>query len=175
LVKLGHGAGWIVPFVKSVATINDPRSTDADKGEAIVWMLVDAATLGAGVIVRDGAKLTRMGEGAAKQGAKTAAEKGATRVVSSISSSPKLVREAEAAGRTAQRSIDHLTSELARGNLNPGIGSKSLGFGISYARARDGARVFFRQGSDGVIEILGKATKNNEQSVINEVLRVFGK
>jgi RHS repeat-associated protein len=34
---------------------------------------------------------------------------------------------------------------VSKGNLNPGIGTKNLFGDISYARARDGARVFFRK------------------------------
>jgi putative component of toxin-antitoxin plasmid stabilization module len=99
---------------------------------------------------------------------------GARKIVSRIKESSKLVRGAEAAGRSVQQSIDNLTEQLARGNLNPGIGTKPIGKGISEARARDGARVYFRAGPDGTIEILGKSTKANQQSVIDEVLRVFG-
>ena len=71
-------------------------------------------------------------------------------------------------------SLDNLTAQLARGNLNPGIGTKPIGKGLSEACARDGARVYFRQTRDGTIEILGKSNKANQQSVIDEVLRVFG-
>jgi hypothetical protein len=95
-------------------------------------------------------------------------------LVSRIKESGALVRGAEAAGRSAQKSIDKLTSELARSNLNPGIGTKPIGNWISEARARDGARVYFRQLADGTIEILGKSTKANQSSVIAEVLRLFG-
>ncbi|HMA94642.1 MAG TPA: hypothetical protein VKP30_18250, partial [Polyangiaceae bacterium] len=73
-----------------------------------------------------------------------------------------------------QKSIDRLTEELSKGNLNPGIGTKPIGQGISEARARDGARVYFRQDREGNVEILGKSNKANQQKVINEVLRVFG-
>ena len=84
------------------------------------------------------------------------------------------MRGAQITGRSVQQSIDHLTAELARGNLNPGIGTRPIGRGLSEARARDGARVYFRQNSDGAIEILGKSTKHNQDAVIKEVLRVFG-
>jgi putative component of toxin-antitoxin plasmid stabilization module len=94
--------------------------------------------------------------------------------VSRIKESPRLVRGAEATGRSVQRSIDHLTAELGRGNLNPGIGTRAIGRGLSEARARDGARVYFRQAPDGTIEILGKSTKHNQAEVIREVLRIFG-
>ena len=103
-----------------------------------------------------------------------AAFPGAANVVSRIKESPRLVREAGSTGRSVQRSLDNLTSQLQRGNLNPGIGTKSIGKGISEARARDGARLYFRTGADGSIEILGKSSKANQQSVIDEVLRHFG-
>ncbi len=95
-------------------------------------------------------------------------------IVSRINESPKLVNGAEAAGKSAQDSIDRLTHQLSNGNLNPGIGTKPIGKGISEARARDGARVYFRQLQDGTIEILGKSTKDNQAKVIDEVLKLFG-
>jgi hypothetical protein len=52
------------------------------------------------------------------------------------------------------------------------IGTKSLGSGISYARARDGARVFFRQ-KGNEIEILAKASKANEARVINYLKSLY--
>ena len=64
-----------------------------------------------------------------------------------------------------QKGIDQLISALGKGNLNPGIGKKSLGGGIFYARARDGGRVFFRRVGDS-IEILAKASKENERAVM---------
>ena len=94
--------------------------------------------------------------------------------VSQIGQSSLLVREAEAAGRAAQASLDKLTHKLRSGNLDPGIGTKPIGAGISEARAADGARVYFRQLTDGTIEILCKSTKANQDKVIAEVLRLFG-
>ena len=94
-------------------------------------------------------------------------------VVSRISESPRLVRNAEAAGKASQGSLDNLVAQLARGNLNPGIGTKALGNGIFEARARDGARVYFRI-VKGTIEILGKSTKANQEAVIQEIMRTFG-
>lgn len=42
------------------------------------------------------------------------------------------------------------------------------------ARARDGARVFFRQ-IEGGIEILAKASKKNEEKVIEMLRKKYGK
>lgn len=98
----------------------------------------------------------------------------ARRVVSRIKESPKLVRGAEKAGKSVQKSIDRLTEELGRGNLNPGSGTKPIGKGISEARARNGARVYFRELHDGTIEILGKSNKANQGVVIKEILELFG-
>ena len=94
--------------------------------------------------------------------------------VSRINESPRLVTEAENAGRSVQAGIDSLTAQLRNGNLNPGTGSKSLGSGISYARGRGGARVYFRETADGTIEILGKSNKGNQSVVIDKVLELFG-
>lgn len=96
-------------------------------------------------------------------------------VSSRIKESQRLVREARRAGRSQQGAIDDLTRKLEEGNLDPGIGTRPIGAGISEARARSGARVFFRRTAEGGVEILGKATKANQQAVIEEILRVFGK
>jgi len=89
-----------------------------------------------------------------------------SRIISSIGKDAKLIKYAEEAGQSVQKGLDHLVGELQKGNTNPGLGTKSLGNGISYARARDGARVFFRQAGEQ-IEILAKASKANEAKVIN--------
>jgi hypothetical protein len=92
-------------------------------------------------------------------------EAGPTRLTSAIGGDKTLVRMAEDAGRSVQAGIDSLTKQLAQGNFNPGLGTKNLFGNVFYARARDGARVFFRQVGD-TIEILAKASKNNEDRVI---------
>ena len=94
-------------------------------------------------------------------------------VVSRIGEDSRLVREAQRAGRSAQRSLDHLVSELAKGNMNPGTFTKRLFGNVLYARARDGARVFFRVAGDQ-IEILAKAVKVNENRVIRILKELYG-
>ena len=95
--------------------------------------------------------------------------------VSRIGESPRLAREAACAGKSAQPSIDRLTGQLGKGNLNPGIGTKPIGGGISEARAADGARVYFRVTGDGTIEILGKSIKANQGTVVGEILNFLVK
>jgi hypothetical protein len=87
-----------------------------------------------------------------------------------------LVREAEEAGRSLQPSIDRLTQQLANGNLNPGLGTKAIQgvTGVLEARARDGARVYFRALANGDVQILAKSTKANQDKVIGILLRLFG-
>jgi len=69
-----------------------------------------------------------------------------------------------------------LISQLAQGNLNPGIGSKSLKglSGISEARSRGGARVYFRSTDNGV-DVLGYSNKKNQQQVIDRLKEVYNK
>lgn len=71
-----------------------------------------------------------------------------------------------------QSEANHLVNELMSGNTNPGIGSKSLFKDINYLRGRNGARVFFKQTSDG-FEILAKANKANEQTVIKILESIY--
>lgn len=98
---------------------------------------------------------------------------GGYQIASRIKDSSALVRYADEAGRSVQKSIDALTDQLRAGNLNPGIGTKNLFKDIFYARARDGARVFYRQTSEG-IEILAKANKANESQVIGTLHKIYG-
>jgi hypothetical protein len=95
--------------------------------------------------------------------------------VSLIGSDPRLVREAEKAGRSLQTEIDALTLQLQLGNRNPGVGTRSIvGLpGILEARTRNGARVYFRYSGDGV-EILGKSTKANQTRVISLLVDIYG-
>lgn len=94
------------------------------------------------------------------------------KLTSSIDKDSALVKYAEQAGKSVQKSLDNLVEQLGRGNMDPGIGTKSLGSGISYARARDGARVFFRA-ADNEVEILAKASKANEQQVIARLKQLY--
>jgi len=95
---------------------------------------------------------------------------------SKIKRSPLLIREAQRSGRNikVQEDIDRLTAQLRNGNLNPGIGSKPIGSGISEARGANGGRVYFRVIGE-TVEILGKSGKGNQSRVIREVMRIWGR
>ena len=97
--------------------------------------------------------------------------KGAT---SLIKESNALVKAAEKAGsnEAVQREINSLIKQFLSGNSNPGLGTKNLINDIYYLRGREGARVFYRI-KDGVFEILGKASKDNEQQVIDTIKKIY--
>ncbi len=95
------------------------------------------------------------------------------KATSSIKKSNSLVKEANKLNGSAQREINSLIESFMKGNMNPGIGTKHLTGDIYYLRGRGGARVFYRM-VDGTMDILGKATKANEQTVINLVTSIFG-
>lgn len=97
------------------------------------------------------------------------------RVVSRIARHPGLVRHASRLEGTIQRSIDHLTDQLAKGNLNPGIGTKHLFGDVFEARARDGARVYFRNAGENTLEVVGKSTKDNQDQVIKLLKDLYDK
>jgi len=90
-----------------------------------------------------------------------------------IGQDSRLVREADKLGSSQQRSVDALTSQLANGNLNPGIGTKNVFGNIFEARAIDGARVYFQQ-SGGQITIVAKSTKTNQSRVISILEGLYG-
>jgi hypothetical protein len=85
---------------------------------------------------------------------------------SSIGKHSGLTRHASKLSGAHQRAVDDLTAQLAAGNMNPGIGTKHLFRGVFEARARNGARVYFRH-TPGNIEIVGKSTKANQGQVIS--------
>lgn len=93
-------------------------------------------------------------------------------IVSRISRSQLLMREAERAGRSHQIGIDRLTAQLRAGNTNPGLGSRPIGGGISEARGRDGSRVYWMKRGNN-IEVLAKSSKSNQDKVIRELRRIY--
>ena len=94
-------------------------------------------------------------------------------LINRIPESPSLIREGRKTLKSLQGEIKKITDQLKRGNMNPGIGNKSIGGGIAESRTRGGARVYWRI-REGQIEILGVSGKDNQQRVVNEVLRHFG-
>ncbi len=106
------------------------------------------------------------------KGAEAAGE-GAVKLISRIGESPALVRAASKLEGTIQASIDGLTSKLARGNMNPGIGTKWVFGNVFEARARDGARVYFRNAGENVVEILAKSAKDTQAQVIRTLQHLY--
>ena len=97
------------------------------------------------------------------------------KAASKIGENNNLVKEAEKAGKNqqVQNEMNHLINEFLSGNSNPGIGSKNLFKDICYLRGRNGGRVFYRM-TNGIMEILEKANKGNEQNVINILKKLYG-
>jgi putative component of toxin-antitoxin plasmid stabilization module len=76
-----------------------------------------------------------------------------------------------------QDDINAMEESIRQGNMNPGIGSKPVGEGITEFRGKNGGRILARESEDGVVEILGKSGKKpkNQQYVIKQVKKVFPK
>ncbi|MEC0333150.1 hypothetical protein P4H42_26625 [Paenibacillus macerans] len=101
---------------------------------------------------------------------------GCVNVISSITDK-RLIRESEAMGKNqrVQAEADALVARLQQGNVNPGKGNNSLGFGgIHELRGENGARVYFRN-INGGIEIVGKSYKDNQDAVIRILRDIYGK
>ncbi len=96
-------------------------------------------------------------------------------IISRIKEDNLLKKCAEQMGKDAntQKEANHLISELLKGNSNPGIHTKTLFKGVRYLRGRNGARIFYRKTAEA-IEILGKANKKNEQTVIDVITKLYG-
>lgn len=70
-----------------------------------------------------------------------------------------------------------MEEQIRQGNMNPGIGSRPVGEGITEFRAKNGGRILTRESENGVVEILGKSGKRpkNQQYVIDQAKKVFPK
>src|SRR6218665_624726 len=66
----------------------------------------------------------------------------------------KFARETFEGNDLLRKEANGLIEQLKNGNMNPGIGSKNIGKNIFEARSRGGARVYFRNSSNGV-DIVG--------------------
>ena len=94
-------------------------------------------------------------------------------IESKIKEDSGLVKFAEDAGKDQriQRDLNGLIEQLRLGNESPGIGTKTLFKDVKEARARSGARVYFRK-RNGKIEILAKSNKNpKDQKTVIKILR----
>lgn len=116
--------------------------------------------------------------GQALTGARLAARalQQAPRIGSRIGAHPGLVREAERATQNpaVQREVNQLVEQFRNGNINPGLGNRSLNFGgVHEMRGRNGGRVYFRN-VEGGIEILGKSDKSNQERVIGILRELYG-
>lgn len=59
-----------------------------------------------------------------------------------------------------------MEEQIRQGNMNPGIGSKPVGEGITEFRGKNGGRILARESENGVVEILGKSGKKTEKSTV---------
>lgn len=97
---------------------------------------------------------------------------------SRISGDSFLMDKAEKACRSqkVQDDINAMQQQLREGNLNPGIGSKPVGQGITELRGKNGGRILIREREGDVVEILGKTgkKKSDQDAVIayaNEMVK----
>lgn len=80
----------------------------------------------------------------------------------------RLVKDA-VRNEDVQRGLNHLIAELGKGNYEAGLGNPGHidGTDIFYLRGRNGERLFYHQIGENKYELVGKASKSNEQQVID--------
>ena len=84
----------------------------------------------------------------------------------------KLVKETFQGSAQKSKEANQLIEQLSNGNMNPGIETNILEYGMFEARGRNGIRVYFRN-VDGGIEILAYSDKSNQQSVIDLLYSIY--
>jgi len=96
---------------------------------------------------------------------------------STVKEDTLLLREARRLSGKHSTEVNNLLEQLSKGNLNPGIGTRSIqgASGVSEARSRGGARVYFIADESGKsIQVVGYSTKANQQRVINKLTALYG-
>ncbi|MBE8726485.1 hypothetical protein C4F50_16285 [Flavobacterium sp. KB82] len=59
-------------------------------------------------------------------------------------------------------------------NIDAGIGRNIITKSISEMRGRNGVRIYYRMKGE-MMEIIGYSSKNNQQDVINRLIKIYGK
>ncbi|WP_293913581.1 MULTISPECIES: DUF6443 domain-containing protein [unclassified Sphingobacterium] len=101
--------------------------------------------------------------------------KNGSKIISTVKSDKKLLKLAQETfegNRQLRDEANNLISQLNNGNMNPGSGTKFITDGIYEARSKGGARVYFKNGSNGVIEIVGYSNKSNQDKVIERLIEI---
>jgi len=173
-VRLGEPAKAGV-VIAGAAITAAAALTVATKGAAAPLLAKAAGTFGP--VIEQGAKKAQQMGGLIQQAKTTGGgliqdAPARLRVASKINQRNSLSKEASRLTGRVQNEVNSLVNNFLSGNRNPGLGTKHLSGNIYYLRGREGGRVFFRE-VNNTMQILGKATKANEQTVINLVLEIF--
>ncbi|MFD1739555.1 hypothetical protein ACFSCX_24030 [Bacillus salitolerans] len=139
LVKMGK-MGFDFIIGDDIKTLLDEDASTLDR------VIAGLGLTPGGKLVNTVLKLAKMGDKVVL-GLMSGKGKVNLNVTSSIDKDPRLVKAAEQMGKNTrlQKEADDLVSRLQQGNLNPGKGNNSLGFGgIHELRGANGARVYFR-------------------------------
>ncbi len=96
-------------------------------------------------------------------------------IISKVKEDPLILRIARDIGGkdSISRDVNHLISELNKGNTNPGIGTKTISRGLYELRGRNGGRVYYRNRGKEGYEILGYSDKGSQRKVINRLKELY--
>jgi RHS repeat-associated protein len=92
-------------------------------------------------------------------------------VTSSIKDSSYATNLARDLGAQAQKDVNNLVSELAKGNINAGLGARNLGGGFWEMRGRNGGRVIVHSKGNNKWDVVGKleAHKGGDKRYSNRI------
>lgn len=98
---------------------------------------------------------------------------------SAIKQYPPILRLTKEATKNqdVEREMNHLIYQFMRGNPQAGLGAPGhlSGTPIHYLRGRNSARLFYIQNGPEEYTIVGKASKANEQQVIDKLIELYGR
>ncbi|WP_444542698.1 VENN motif pre-toxin domain-containing protein [Formosimonas limnophila] len=93
------------------------------------------------------------------------------RFLSLVKTDSYLLKQAKSLSQKESAGINKMLEQIAKGNMNPGIGTKVFD-GITEFRHVDGGRIYgaFK---DGVFQIFGYSGKANQPGVIDRIKKLF--
>lgn len=94
-------------------------------------------------------------------------------ILSVVKQDAFLFREAKKLSAQESKGINSMLVQIKNGNNNPGIGTKTFN-GITEFRHRDGGRIY-AQGTGNNWTIVGYSGKGNQQKVIDQVVKLYGR
>ena len=86
----------------------------------------------------------------------------------------KFARDTFEGNKRLRNEVNSVIAQMKKGNMNPGIDTRSIGAGLFESRTASGGRVYFRN-AENQVQIVGYSNKGNQDKVIGHLKELYGK